>query len=73
LERRDNGKGYSPGNCYWATAKCQAQNRSSSWKIRLHGKIVCLKEYCEIFGLNYHRVFARLKLGWSFRKAVSVN
>ncbi len=30
LERRDNSKGYSPDNCYWATAKQQARNRRNT-------------------------------------------
>lgn len=27
VERRDNEKGYSPRNCYWATRKDQGRNR----------------------------------------------
>lgn len=30
LERRDNSKGYSKDNCYWATAYQQAHNKSNN-------------------------------------------
>lgn len=30
LERRDNSKGYSPGNCYWASPAVQAMNKRST-------------------------------------------
>jgi len=35
LERKDNNRGYEPGNCIWATPTQQLRNRRSwKWKKR---------------------------------------
>lgn len=33
LERRDNSKGYSPSNCYWATYSEQARNKRTTLRL----------------------------------------
>lgn len=45
LERRDNDKGYSPENCYWATTAQQARNRRNTRLFTAFGETKCLFDW----------------------------
>lgn len=47
LERRDNDKGYSPENCYWATRKQQARNNRRNRMFTAFGETKCLFDWGE--------------------------
>lgn len=59
IDRIDNDKGYSPDNCRWASEKEQSRNRSTNIKIKIGNATKTLKEWCEIFELDYGIVNAR--------------
>jgi|HubBroStandDraft_2_1064218.scaffolds.fasta_scaffold14078_1 hypothetical protein len=61
LERRNNDKGYSKNNCYWATRTEQTRNRSNT--IRIKGKTI--GEWSEVTGLPYRVIWQRHKDGWT--------
>lgn len=65
LERRDNNKGYSLANCYWATWKQQSNNKRTNVMITIGKETKTISQWCEIKGIPSSRVFARRKLGWS--------
>jgi hypothetical protein len=53
LDRTDNSKGYSPGNCRWATSKQQSRNTRTNAMITINGVTRCRSEWAEISGVNY--------------------
>jgi len=61
LERRDNNKGYSPENCYYATPKAQSRNTRWNRLIEYDGKTKCLASWAELFGISQKTLWARLE------------
>lgn len=44
IERKDNDRGYEPGNCVWLPIDKQAQNRRSTVYIEVLGERLCIAE-----------------------------
>lgn len=73
IERIDNDGCYCPENCKWIERKKQARNRGTTFWIDYQGKKMSLAEACEISGLPYKSVHARIaQLGWPVDKALSI-
>lgn len=70
LDRIDNSKAYSKGNCRWATAKEQANNKTSNHKITINGETKNLCQWSDIFEINASTIRGRIKRGWSESDAV---
>lgn len=71
LERRDNSEGYSPDNCYWATAEAQSNNRRRCQYVTHAGETKTVSQWAHQFGLPSNTFRGRLALGWSFERAAS--
>lgn len=48
IDRIDNGKGYSPDNCRWATKEQQARNKTNLLRVKVNGVEKTLCEWSEI-------------------------
>lgn len=70
IDRVDNNKGYSPGNCRWVSRRAQASNRSTNTYFTLDGRTMTLQRWSVESGVPVDRIVHRMEHGWSFERAV---
>lgn len=64
LDREDNDKGYSPGNCRWVTKTVNARNTRFNRIVRYNGESKTLAEWGEITGISVDAIRSRIDRGW---------
>ena len=69
IDRKDNERGYEPGNVQWSTGKEQMRNRRVTRYFEVNGVNVCLAELAEKCGIPSNTLRARLLAGWPHEKA----
>lgn len=65
VERRENDKGYSKENCYWATRTEQNNNTRRNVFHEYNGHYKTLSAWCRELNLNFN------KMQWSVRKGMT--
>lgn len=64
LERRDNSKGYSKSNCYWATMSTQQNNKRTNLNIEYLGTTLTATQWARLLGVHRSRVLNRYHAGY---------
>jgi len=72
LERRNNARGYTPANVYWATDKEQSNNRRSNRYVTFRGETKTVTQWAEqLFPENPERIQTRFSSGWDTERALT--
>lgn len=70
IERVNNGLGYSPENCRWATTTEQGRNKRSNTILEVDGTKRCISEWAEFLGVSESTIHSRLHMGWSINDSI---
>lgn len=63
IERINNGKGYGPDNCRWATRAEQQRNRCNNVWLEVDGERLVMVDVVAKYGISRDRIVRALKKG----------
>lgn len=61
LDRIDTDKGYEPGNCRWATATEQQNNKKNTKYVTYKGETDSVANWARKLGCGYFQLYDRLR------------
>jgi len=70
IDRIDNDGNYEPSNCRWVDMLTQQRNKSNNRYIEIDGVKKTTSEWCELYNINLHTFYGRIREGWSDEDAL---
>lgn len=70
LDRINNAKGYTKGNCRWATRKEQQWNMRTNHILTFRNESLCVGEWADRLGISDKVIRSRLRRGWSVERTL---
>lgn len=71
IERRDNSRGYVPGNVYWAPYSAQNRNKRDNHLLTFRGRTACVTDWAREVDVSVPTILRRLNEGWSVRRTLT--
>ena len=71
IDRIDTNGNYCPENCRWVSRTYQVRNRRTTILLEHNNEKKTLKEWCQIYQVDYKLAHQRYKKGWNFERIFS--
>lgn len=71
LHRKDDSKGYEPGNVVWADWHTQNSESAHAKILSIAGISKTISDWCRTYGIKPGAFYVRLKCGWTIEEALS--
>lgn len=71
IDRKDNAKGYAPGNCRWTTREVQGNNTRRNVRYRLGALNLTLAQWTRWLEIGKSTLKYRKSQGWSVRRMLT--
>jgi hypothetical protein len=70
IDRKDNDRGYEPGNVHWTTDIPQQRNRRNVRVLTFNGETMSLPAWAERLGIKNDILSKRIRQGWPLERAL---